>query len=238
MEVAGKTLLRWAWDSLVAVPLVSETLIATDDDRIVAWAQENDLQVTRTSDTCRNGTERVAEIARDKPADYYVNIQSDQVGLEPRAISELIRYALAHQSWDMATLATRTGVGDALSNPDRVTVRSEGCCCGDKRIHGRAHSFSRGGADLLRTSSHGSFRHIGVYGYKPAALKAYALAPTSVDEEALGLEQCRAVDLGFHIGVVHVLSHTMSCDRREDAADIESRMVRLQTEEGDERATS
>ncbi|HNZ38486.1 MAG TPA: NTP transferase domain-containing protein, partial [Candidatus Latescibacteria bacterium] len=106
-NVSGKPLLRWAWETLSGAPGVSEVLIATDDSRVETWARAQGMRVVKTSAECRNGTERTAEIARMIRADYYVNVQADQVALESRVVTAMLRAAKAHPEWEIATVGTR-----------------------------------------------------------------------------------------------------------------------------------
>jgi len=230
--VGGRPLVAWAWETLRQVPEVARAVIATDDERIAAWAREAGAPVVMTAASCRNGTERVAEVAEMIPADLYVNVQADQVALEPRAVGRLVRTLAAHPAWPMATLATRDGVAAARRNPDRVFVAigsdglarrfERGCPLAD------GGASSRGGAQeggrvpwdsaKAEDASASYARHLGVYAYRRDALIAYAAASPSEDELALGLEQCRALALGWPIKVVRVRSRAWSCDRPEDAA--------------------
>jgi CMP-2-keto-3-deoxyoctulosonic acid synthetase len=203
--VNGRPLATWAWMSLLNTPGVERVFVATDDDQITKWALSVGAEVAMTSSTCRNGTERVAEVARDHKADIYINVQADQTGLEPRAISKLIAYIAAHPGIPMATLGRSLHSVQELDGSDNVFVHAD--------ESGIANSFRRGG-DL--TPADDWQRHIGVYGYRADALAQYASTPPSTEEVVHSLEQLRAFDLHWKIGLVHVESNVMSHDRPPD----------------------
>ena len=46
--------------------------------------------------------------------------------------------------------------------------------------------------------------HLGLYAYRPDALRVYQAAPVSRLEELEGLEQLRFLDLGLAVGLVHL----------------------------------
>ena len=46
--------------------------------------------------------------------------------------------------------------------------------------------------------------HLGMYAYRPDALRLYSAAPTSALEQLEGLEQLRFLDIGLGVGVVHL----------------------------------
>jgi len=55
--------------------------------------------------------------------------------------------------------------------------------------------------ERLETQAHAVHLHMGVYAYRPAALRAYAAAAPSPLEELEGLEQLRFCDRGLPVGV-------------------------------------
>ena len=216
-NVSGKPLLRWAWETLSGDPEVSEVLIATDDSRVETWARAQGMCVVKTSAECRNGTERTAEIARMIRADYYVNVQADQVALESRVVTAMLRAAKAHPEWEIATAGTRWYRTGCLENRDRVFLAARGCTCGR---HSIAEHFFRGGEKYTNTDRP-VLRHLGVYGYTPSFLREYAANEPSQDEVILHLEQCRALQMGLEIGVVRVRTSARSVDSAMDRDAVE-----------------
>jgi 3-deoxy-manno-octulosonate cytidylyltransferase (CMP-KDO synthetase) len=204
-SVNGRPLAAWGWMSLQTTPGVEQVYVATDDDRIAEWARSVGAEVAMTSSTCRNGTERVAEVAEDYKADIYINVQADQTGLEPGAISKLIAYMVAHPGTPMATLGRSLHSIHELDSSDNVFVRAD--------ESGIAMSFRRGGDSIPADDWQ---RHIGVYGYRANALAQYVSTPPSADEVVHSLEQLRAFDLHWEIGLVQVQSNVMSHDRPPD----------------------
>lgn len=233
-RVAGKPLLRWAWDTLASVNEVSEVVIATDDERVREWASGAGLRVLMTSAGCVNGTERVGEISRMVSGDYFINLQADQVGLEARVVSRMIHTARLHREWGMVTAATREGVARCVGNPNRVLVIAGRCSCGR---HWDAAQFVRGDR-ITPAGMGGLLRHLGVYGYSPAFLKLYSGASAGPEEKNLQLEQCRAFALGKQIGVVRVRSGAMSCDSVADRNDIERHFQKDRPGKGETRANT
>ena len=63
--------------------------------------------------------------------------------------------------------------------------------------------------------------HIGVYAYKKSYLKFFCSHGSERLEEAEGLEQLRALDLGTKIHVVKALERTLSVDTEEDRKKVE-----------------
>ncbi len=202
-EVRGRPLIWWAWDALRRAASVSDVILATDDARIAEAAERFGATVCTTSGGCRNGTERVAEVSRAHCADVYVNVQADQVALDPAAVDELVANMVRNPAWEYGTLARSVGVDDDRLDRDAVYVTL--------RADGTAGEFRRGGTGVALDGS--ALRHIGAYAYKPDSLRAYAEAPQSPGELAHSLEQLRMQAMGRSIGVVAVQTDVESFDR-------------------------
>ncbi len=208
--VDGRPLVAWAWQSVSRVAEIDRSLVATDDARIADWACRDGVPVAMTTSACRNGTERVAEIADRVLGDYFVNVQADQVGLEPEAIGCLIRGLIGHPEWHMATLVTPCGLEAANKSADRVIA------CVDSR--GLAVDFCRGGSPVGADSRGEALKHIGVYAYRRDALVRYIEADPSGEEIERELEQWRALALGWSVGAVRVSSRVRSYDGPSDVS--------------------
>lgn len=60
-----KTLIQRSWEAASSALPADHVFICTDDDRIEAEAETFGAQVIRTSEDCRNGTERCAEAVQN-----------------------------------------------------------------------------------------------------------------------------------------------------------------------------
>src|SRR6185369_17143452 len=82
---------------------IDEVAVATDDARIAKAVEAAGFRALMTDPACRNGTERIAQAARDLPADGYLNVQGDEPLIDPRAVAQVA--ALVRAGAAMATLA-------------------------------------------------------------------------------------------------------------------------------------
>ncbi len=201
--VEGRPLVEWAYDSLVRSTKITSAYIATDDARIEEWASAHGIPCLMTSTRRRNGTERVAVVAEHVNADYYVNVQADQVGLEPETIDALVEMSLARPEVPIATVATTIEHEHARGDRDTVFVEID--------EYGYATRFARGGTPVLGESTW--YRHLGVYAYRRDALIEYAATEPTSNEQRHSLEQLRVLESGRKIGVVTTSSRAKSYDR-------------------------
>ena len=209
--ILGKSLLERTWRIAKAVGNVDEVYIATDDERIVAYATAFGAKTQITPSSCTNGTERIlAALERmNLHPDIIVNLQGDAVLTPPHSIETLINTLTREKDVGFATLATK------LSEEQYEELRhqkSDGKAGGTlvtfDRL-GRALYFSKSMIPYVGKGAKGLpalpvYRHIGLYAYRYDMLERYVrLKPTPL-EITEGLEQLRALENGIPIRVIEV----------------------------------
>ncbi|HEY6908220.1 MAG TPA: NTP transferase domain-containing protein, partial [Myxococcales bacterium] len=104
---------------------IDEVAVATDDARIAQAVAAAGFRPLMTDPACRNGTERIAQAARDLPADGYLNVQGDEPLIDPRAIAQVA--SLVRSGAAMATLARPLQKGEEdLPQVVKVVLDSAG----------------------------------------------------------------------------------------------------------------
>ncbi|MBI5561189.1 MAG: 3-deoxy-manno-octulosonate cytidylyltransferase [Deltaproteobacteria bacterium] len=219
-DIRGKSMIERVYERVRRASLVSDVIVATDDERIVkaVWGFGGKAVLTGE---CATGTERVAKAARNipdgvAPPDIVVNVQGDEPLIEPSIIDDCIR-ALADPCASMSTsMSTHmstpmTGIKDPsdMSDPNVVKVVTD--------INGFALYFSRSPIPYLKGGPITvAFKHIGLYAFRRAMLFQLAALPRSPLEKAEGLEQLRALENGFKIKTVFTAYNPVSVDTPED----------------------
>jgi 3-deoxy-manno-octulosonate cytidylyltransferase (CMP-KDO synthetase) len=169
---------------------IDDLAVATDDGRIARAVRDAGFRAVLTGEH-RNGTERIAEAAREIRADGYLNVQGDEPLVNPRAITAVAN--LVRQGAAMAT-AARPLEPEEAAQPSVVKV-----VLGS---NGRALYFSRSLVPYPRTAGEiAPLAHLGIYGFSAAFLEEFARLPESALERAEGLEQLRALVHGRAIDV-------------------------------------
>lgn len=204
------SLIQRTWNVAQEVQGVGRVVIATDDDRIDQHCQGFGAEVIRTSDQCRNGTERCSEALGLLGGDFdmVVNLQGDAPLTPPWFIEALIE-ALGRSDAQMATPVLRTE-GAALNG--LLEDRRAGRVGGTTAVFGaggRALYFSKEvipymGQSYADAEATPVFHHVGVYAYRPDALSAYATLPQGTLERLEGLEQLRFLENGLDVLCVEV----------------------------------
>ena len=211
----GKPILQHVWERARAAQGIDELVIATDDDRIALAARGFGASVEMTSSAHTSGTDRVAEVARQRPAaEIVLNLQGDEPELDADAVAALVAAMRANPEVRMATLAHVEEDSALLAAEDVVKVMVD--------AQGFALYFSR--ADLAAGSKGGpALRHVGVYGFRRDLLLELASWPQGRLEEAERLEQLRALEHGVKIKVITGVRAFAGVDTPEQLAALEKR---------------
>src|SRR5271168_1267891 len=86
VSIAGKSMLQHVWERASQARYLTSVIVATDDDRIRAAAEQFGARVMMTRPDHVSGTDRVAEVASASSAPIIVNIQGDEPFIDPDAI--------------------------------------------------------------------------------------------------------------------------------------------------------
>ena len=208
--IGGKPMVQHVYERTCAARGVERALVATDDERVAAAVRGFGGEVVMTRPTHPSGTDRIAEVAESLTAAVVVNVQGDLPFLDPDMVEAALAPLLADATLPMATVKTAIRTPAEMDNPNVVKVVTA--------RNGDALYFSRsplpywrdGAADTL------GFRHIGLYAYRRDFLLRFArLAPTPL-EQAEKLEQLRALEWGYRIGVAATEWHGIEVDTPED----------------------
>ena len=206
-----KTLIQMSWEAASTITGVDAVYVVTDDDRIKTHAEEFGADVIMTPPDCPNGTARCAsayELA-GLNADLVVNFQGDAPLTPPWFIEDLIAAMAANPNMQTATPVLQCDAQTyAMFAEDRKNDRVGGTTAVFAN-DGRALYFSK---EIIPYIDPGKvpevdipvYHHVGVYAYRPEALKAYGSLPVSRLETLEGLEQLRFLAGGVPMHCVEV----------------------------------
>ncbi len=219
-DIMGKPMVRHVYERTAQAALVSEVIVATDDERIAAAVHGFGGRAVMTCRDHETGTDRLAEVAASLDSEIVVNVQGDEPLIEPAMIDEAIGPLAGDPAILMGTLKSRIrNLHDFLSpNVVKVVTDNEGFALyfsrsplpnfRDKWNDLKDEAFKSG-----RLLCH---KHIGLYVYRRDFLLRFArLAPTPL-ELAEKLEQLRALENGIRIRVVETSYDSIGVDTPTD----------------------
>ena len=199
---------------------LQRVVLATDSEEIRAAARGLEVEVVMTSERHQSGTDRVHEAFETLleqgagPFDVVLNVQGDEPEVNGETLDPLIA-AFADPAVELASLCTPLGDLAAAHDPSVVKVVLD--------RHGDALYFSRapipGLSPAWKDRAPGPFlRHIGVYAFRPAALRAFCALPRGVHEVTESLEQLRWLEAGKKIRVLAAAEGSVGIDTPEHYA--------------------
>lgn len=194
---------------------LSGVIVATDDARIADCVRAAGGEAVMTSPSAASGTDRVAEVARSKRADAWVNVQGDEPLMAPENVDRAVETLLAGPDRAIATLTVPLEPAHANDpNVVKAAVAHDG----------RALYFSRSAIPYPRQGAPAYRKHLGIYAFRAETLQEVAALPPSPLERAESLEQLRWLEAGWTIWAGDGVSDSIGVDTPADLAEAERRL--------------
>jgi 3-deoxy-manno-octulosonate cytidylyltransferase (CMP-KDO synthetase) len=225
-------MVQHVYERTAKAAMVSEVIVATDDERVAAAVRTFGGRVEMTDKGHETGTDRLAEVAARLDSDIIVNVQGDEPLIEPAMIDEAIKPLVEDSSVLMGTLKSRIKTLHDFLSQNVVKVVTDRA--------GFALYFSRSPLPNFRDKWNDlkdekfvsgkilCYRHVGLYVYRRDFLLQYARMSPTFLELAEKLEQLRVLENGYRIKVVETEFETIGVDT---PGDLEKVVERLKAEE-------
>ena len=186
--INGKTMIQRVYEQSLKAELLTDVVVATDDQRIYDAVIAFGGKVMMTSSEHNSGTDRCCEIIEKigNQYDAVINIQGDEPFINPEQIDHIAALISTEES-QLASLCKPIKDEDELFDENVVKVVF------DK--NGNAMYFSRQTIPFLRKAEKNVrswmgqrtfYKHIGIYAYKVDVLKEIA----SLEQSGLELSEC------------------------------------------------
>ena len=194
---------------------VGPVAVAAGDSAIAEAVEAAGGRAAPTDPELPSGSDRIlAALELLDPGgahDVVINLQGDMPFVAPQVLSACAGLLAKRPECDIATVVAPEASPADRTNPDVVKAVLS-MAAGERA--GRALYFTR-------STLYGDgpvWRHVGIYGYRRAALKAFNAAPPSPLERREKLEQLRALELGLSIWAAVVDAAPISVDTPADLA--------------------
>jgi len=217
VDILGKPMvIRVAESSAEAVGKDS-VYVATDDKRIGERAIEHGFNVIYTSEECLTGTDRVAEASLDIDADVIVNVQGDEVLLDPSNILKVIKEKINSENsvvTCMAKLTPSEDPGDLKTCKVVTNLKKE-------LMYASRAPIPSSKSGIVENA----YKQICVYAFNKKQLKDYydkgkqqGKTPCEYSED---IEIIRFLEMGIKVKMVEVEGGTLAVDFPEDVKEVE-----------------
>jgi len=188
-------------------------VVAAGDVEIVEAVKAAGGRAVLTDPELPSGSDRIlAALAQVDPGgrhDAVINLQGDMPFVELSILAACVALLAGEPACDIATVVAPEASPDDRANPD--VVKAVLAVAQDGR-RARALYFTR-------STLYGDgpvWRHVGIYGYRRAALERFNAAPPSPLEKREKLEQLRALELGLSIWAAIAQAAPISVDTPAD----------------------
>jgi 3-deoxy-manno-octulosonate cytidylyltransferase (CMP-KDO synthetase) len=210
IDLKGKTMIQRVYEGAKRSNLLTEVIVATDDQRIVDEVLSFGGKVELTDKSHPSGTDRCGEIlSRHSEFDVVINIQGDEPLVSSQQIDEILQ-AFKDENVNIATLGIKDVSADDFNNPNRIKLVTN--------VSGDALYFSRSPIPNTNNSSESLkenfpfMRHIGLYAYRSKTLMELVSLEKTQLEQVESLEQLRWLYYGYSIRVMETKIETPNID--------------------------
>lgn len=211
VDIGGKSMIQRVYEQCKKATVLSDVIVATDDERIASHIRDFGGKVIMTDPSHQSGTDRCAEVISkySSPCDAVINIQGDEPFIDPSQI-ELVANAFVNKTTQIASLIKRLKTEDEIKNPNVV-----------KAIFNAQHEaiyFSRSPIPYRRNPEADItyYKHVGIYGYSREVLGLITRLPLGVLEKAESLEQLRWIENGYTIFLQETTIEAIAIDTPDD----------------------
>lgn len=216
VDILGKPMIQRVYEQCKKSTLLSEIIVATDDERIASVVKDFGGKVMLTKESHPSGTDRCLEVLENykEPVDVVINIQGDEPFIDPNQIDSLAKL-FGDPKTQIATLIKKISHQEELFNSNVVKAVIN--------KHSEALYFSRQAIPFIRGKETEEWlnnftfnKHIGIYGFKADVLRSIGLLQASSLELAESLEQNRWLENGFSIKTAYTDLESVAIDSPAD----------------------
>jgi 3-deoxy-manno-octulosonate cytidylyltransferase (CMP-KDO synthetase) len=212
-DIHGRPMIAWVWQRALDAN-IGRVVVAAGDQEIVDVVTALGGEAVLTDPNLPNGSSRVAAVLAqldpDKKHDVVVNLQGDLPNIETVTLRAVVQALADAPDADITTPAAIVTQAWELETNSVVKIALE---LRKEKKHGRALYFSR---NLIPSGEGMHYHHIGVYGFRRAAMEKFMTLPTTAIALRENLEQLTALHAGMHIEVCLVDQIPQPVDTIED----------------------
>ena len=195
---------------------IGDVYVACSEDEVFDLISSKGGKAIMTDPNLPSGTDRVfaAFNSLDNQDEYesIINLQGDMPLIDSINIQN-VNIPLEN-GYDIGTIATNISKDEEKNeNITKVSIDWK-----KEDVVGNSLDFYK----FSKKQFTNIYQHVGIYSFKPIALRKFVSLPASKNEIDRKLEQLRAIDAGIKIGITYVENVPISVDTLEDLILIEN----------------
>ena len=199
------------------VPLIIHTLknasrskklnnlfVCTDSKKIFDKVKKYNGHPIMTSTKHTNGTERIGSVAKNYKAKLVVDIQGDEIFINPTLIDKLIQFHLKNLKYDIVVPCTKT-----KNYRDKSIV---------KFVFNKKHEVTNMTRQdiFFQKNSKFLYKQVDIISFKPKKLKLFSELEKTLNEKKNNIKLLRAIDNNLKIKTFVVNTDSFSINTNKD----------------------
>lgn len=214
-KINGKEMILWVAEISEKAVGKELTYIATENEDIADLVKSKGYNVILTSDSCKTGTDRVAEASFEIDADIIINIQGDEPMLDYKDILRVIEYKKKYPNHIincMSNLNPDENIEDRKIPKVVTNEKSELLYISRSAIPGRKEGVSKFGK-----------KQVCIYAFdKKSLTDFYKRENKTILENEEDIEILRFLEMGYKVKMLDLESSTYAVDYSDDIKIIEN----------------
>jgi len=185
---------------------LDRVIVCADDKSIIEIVKKFDGEAIMTSKNHKNGTERICEVAKKYDAKLIIDIQCDEVFLNPQHVDKLIDFHKRNNKFEIVIPHSQIFT---YNNKNIVKIVDNDA---SKIIY-----LSRADTPFyFRQKKLFLKKHLDFISFKKNALLNYCKLKKSRNEKKEGVELLRAIDNNFNLGTIKINTNVFSINTKLD----------------------
>jgi len=215
LKINGIPMIERVWRRAINSK-IGDVYVACSEEEVFDLINSKGGKSIMTDPNLRSGTDRVfaAFNLLDNKNEYesIINLQGDMPLIDSIDIQSV--NTPLKNGYDIGTIATNISSDEEKNkNITKVSIDWK-----QEYVVGNSLDFYK----FSKKQFTNIYQHVGIYSFKPSALRKFVSLPASKNEIDRKLEQLRAIDAGIKIGITYVENVPISVDTLEDLILIEN----------------
>lgn len=185
---------------------INKVIVCTDDKKIYDVVKDFGGEAMITSKKHKNGTERIAEVAKKYKSKLIIDIQGDEPLVDPADIDKVINFHLKNKQFDIVVPSMLTKKPERNSIVKVIFNRK-----------GKVLYFSRSSIPFnYKNKNILYYKDLSIVSFQPKALRQFTKFKMGNLEKIEGIELLRALENNQTIGTFVSKSTSFSVDVNDD----------------------
>tara|TARA_A100001011_G_C14274291_1_gene828414 strand:- start:640 stop:1356 length:717 start_codon:yes stop_codon:yes gene_type:complete len=204
LKLKKKPLIVHTFENAIKSKKLNGLYVCTDSKKIYKILKKVTSNILMTSTKFKNGTERIASVVKNFKCKLVVDIQGDEVFVDPRSIDRVINFHLKNYNTDIV-------IGSSKTN--RVFDKSIVKVVFNK--NGNVYEMTREDK-YSKIKPNDLFKQVDIISFKPKKLIKFSKLKQSKNEIDRKIELMRALDNNFTIKTVILKTDSFSINTKKD----------------------